>query len=52
VRLQQPGVRADGVDVNAGQAFGRGDHHVGHRTGRQIDHQIVDRVAGAALHDV
>ena len=31
VRLQQPGVRADGVDVDALEVLGGGDQHVGHR---------------------
>ena len=52
VRLQQAGVRPDAVDPHPDQLFGRGDQHVGHRAGRQVDHQVVDRVAGGALHDV
>ena len=47
VRLEQPGVRADAVDLDAVELLGRGDEHVGHRARRQFDHQIVDRVAAA-----
>ena len=52
VRLEQPGVRADGVDVDAAELFGSGDEHVGHRTRRQFDHEIVDRIARGAFDDV
>ena len=52
VRLEQPGMWADGVDVDAVELFGRGDEHVGHRARRQFDHQIVDRVASGAFDNV
>ena len=52
VRLEQTGVRPDGVDVHAGDVLGRRDQHVGHRSRRQLDHQVVDRVSGGALDDV
>ena len=52
VRLEQAGVRADGVDVDAVDLLGGGDEHVGHRTRGQVDDEIVDRVSGAAFDDV
>ena len=41
VRLEQPGVRADGIDVDASELFGRRDQHVRHSARRQIDHDVV-----------
>ena len=52
VRLEQPGVRADGVDIDAVELFRRSDEHVGHRARRQFDHEIVDCIARGAFDDV
>jgi hypothetical protein len=52
MRLEQPGVRPDAVDVDAVELLGGGDQHVRHRARRQVDDQIVDGVTGCALDDV
>ncbi len=50
--LQQAGMGADAVDEDAREVLGGGDQGVRHGALRQIDDQIVDRVAGSALDDV
>ena len=52
MRLEQPGVWPDAVDPHAVEVLGRGDQHVGHGAGRQVDDQIVDRITRPALHHV
>ncbi len=52
VRLEQPGVRANGVDVDAVEPFGGRDQHVRHRSRRQFDHEIVDRIPRRPLDNV
>ena len=52
VRLQQAGVRADGVDVDPLMCSAAVMSMSGIAPGGQFDHQIVDGVAGAAFDDV
>ena len=40
------------VHLDAVEVLGRGDEHVGHRARRQVDHEIVDRIARGAFHHV
>ncbi|CNV98500.1 Uncharacterised protein [Mycobacterium tuberculosis] len=50
--FQQAGVRADAVYPDAVQRLGSSDQRVGHRSRGQFDHQVVDRIAVAALDHV
>lgn len=52
VGFQQAGVRADAVYPDAVQRLGSSDQRVGHRSRGQFDHQVVDRIAVAALDHV
>jgi hypothetical protein len=52
VRLEQTGVGADGVDVDAFDPFGGRDQGVRHRAGRQFDHEVVNGVSRGPLDNV
>lgn len=52
MRLQQAGVRADGMHMHPVQGLGGGDQRIGHGAGRKVDDQVVDGIARAALDDI
>lgn len=45
MRLQQAGVRADGMHMHPVQGLGGGDQRIGHGAGRKVDDQVVDGIA-------
>ena len=52
MRLEQAGVWPDAVDSHPIEVLRRGDQHVGHGPGRQLDDQVVDGIVGSPLHHV